>query len=159
MPVYKRRFLKNYPHEFWRCAANPEGYGYPCVFCCEFFKTKYQQMSHMEECAEEHTGEEYDEEYMIDDDLTVGDINRDNEIYESTIKNFIRSNELEALSNQQGEFIERYIKRKLFENGMSLIEDHKVFKIYEFFFEVTEAEKDAAHEKWVERIMEKFDFE
>jgi hypothetical protein len=73
MPVYIRRTLAQFPVEFYRCQANPEGHGFRCPFCEDFFKSKAGRTSRIKHCSVEETCEEFDEEYMLSDDITVGD--------------------------------------------------------------------------------------
>jgi hypothetical protein len=154
MPQYKRRLLKDYPSEFWKCIPNPGGNAYCCFFCNDFFKTKSQRKSHMKECMLEETGEEYDEEYLFEEDVSLADILRESDVCESIIKDFIRSNEMESMSDKTGNEIQAYIMRKMCENGVRKPDITMIFKIYNFFFDVPEAEYEAYRNKWVQEVME-----
>jgi hypothetical protein len=152
MPQYKRNLLENYPREFWRSLLNPEGHVYRCFFCDEFFETKSQSIQHMKVCALEETGEEYDETYLVYEDIRLRDKLNDNEIYDSTIKEFIRSNMLESLTDQTGEAIQAYILEKLIENGMKSPSSWMVYEIYAFFFEASSADRFLFRNKWANEL-------
>jgi len=158
MPLYKRRLPDAYPREYFNYDTNPEGYEFACAFCEVFFKTKSGRLSHMKRCVVNHTGEEYDEECYLNGDLTVADHLRAEEELSTIIRQFIQSNELEPLSDQTGDQIQTYIKAKIqFVNIGRDSVDFKVFKMYEFFFEVTESEKDKAYSDAVDHFMEHYD--
>ncbi len=146
MPQYKRKLLENYPREFWRSLLNPEGHVYRCFFCDEFFETKSQSIQHMKVCALEETGEEYCEDVSLRDKLN------DNEVYDSTIKEFITSNMLESQIDQTGEAIQAFILTKLIENGIKSPSSWMVYEIYAFFFEASSADRTAFRNKWANEL-------
>ena len=156
MPVYIRRTLTQFPIEFYRCGTNPEGYGFRCPFCDDFFKTKAGRSSHMKHCSVEETGEEFDEENMLCDDITVGDCLRGYEIIAKVIRKFIQSNELEGLAEQTSEQIQAYIRNQLIENGYASDSiNNNAFLIYRFFFEVTDEVWETAKRAFAREISEK----
>jgi hypothetical protein len=154
MPEYKRKTLDQFPREFYKCHANPEGNEFRCAFCEEFLKTKACRLSHMKICSFQETGEDYDEENILDNDLTVGDYLHSLEIYNNLIRHFIVSNELESKSNQSSLQIQNYIQTKLTENGyLSDSLKRNSFLIYNFFFEVSEEELENIIETWVDEFI------
>lgn len=138
MPTYTPRTLAEYPTEFYRCPANPEGNEFICVFCMQDFKTSADRKSHMEECAIEVTGEEFDEDYMIEDESSISDILHDHEVVSHTVKALIVSDELRRLAHNTSAYIQEHIKTILINNGICRPPSKQlVFQIYRFFFEVS----------------------
>ena len=143
MPNYITRNLQEYPTEFYRSPANPEGFEFQCMFSCgNFFKTKSACISHMKKCCSDEDME-YGNDVEVFNGLTIYDIHRNQAAKSSTIKNYILTNELESLSNLTPNTIRENIQSKLVENGFDE-EDFYInttrFLIYKFFFEVSDDE-------------------
>jgi hypothetical protein len=159
MPEYIQRTLSQLETEFYKCGMNPEGYMFSCVFCGEFFRTTRLRKDHMMECALEHTDDEYDEDFMLDEDTSVADELYDNNVYLETIKDFIRSNELRDFVSHNGDQIQEYIKRRLKHNGINTPKNRLIFKIYDFFFVVPNSEREVAKKEWTAEILNLMTFD
>jgi hypothetical protein len=157
MPPYLRKTLEDFNRDFFRCAMNPNGYIFQCAFCGDFYKTKAGRLYHMKRC-EENNEDEYDEESMLDERLSVAVYLQNEGVKHNLIKRFIRTNELEALATRTSSQIRAYIKGKLIEGGFEVFTTNEDFLIYKFFFEVSEEEWNAEIENWTNKIMDDFDF-
>jgi hypothetical protein len=142
MPPYLRRTLANYPTEFWRSPANPGGLEFYCCFCLNYYRTSSGVILHMRRCSENPAVE-----YGLDNDEInedeISDFLNTHKIIGLTVQNYIRTNELEPFANRTGTEIQDIIQTKLIQNGYTDQEDvNRVkFIIYEFFFEISIAEK------------------
>ena len=95
MPTYITRNIHEYPTEFFRCPANPEGFEFTCIFCQNFFKTKSACISHMKKCCSDE-GMEYDDDLEVHDGVTINDYHRNDLAKASTIKNYINFRRFES---------------------------------------------------------------
>ena len=150
MPIYIRRTLSEYPKEFYKSNANPEGFEFACYFCGDFYKTKSGFTHHMKQCCDLQ-GIEYDDDTEVSEGLTLYDVTRNHATISATIKNYITNNVLAAETSKTPNQIQSRIKIDLIENGFKsgTIDGENIYQesfiIYKFFFEVTE-------EKWEEFI-------
>ena len=118
MPTYISRNIQDYPTEFYRCPANPEGFEFTCIFCANFYKTKSACISHMKKCCNDE-GMDYDDELEVEGGGTVYDYHRNHAAKSTAIKNFIKNNDLASLSNLASSQIIERIQTRLIENGFN----------------------------------------
>lgn len=141
MPTYITRNIQDYPTEFYRCPANPEGFEFQCMFsCANFFKTNAECISHMKKCCNDE-----DIEYGDDVELKVNDMHRNHVAKSNTIKYYILTNELQSFSHLTPMSIRERIQEKLTENGFvmeTFYMNTTSFSIYKFFVEISEDEKN-----------------
>jgi hypothetical protein len=152
MPIYIKRTLSEYPKEFYKSDANPEGFEFACYFCEAFSKTNSGSMRHMEQCCNTQ-GIEYDDNMEVAEGLTLYVVKRNRAIISTTVKNYITNNKLETETSKTPNQIQSRIQTELIENGFdgeSLYEAS--FNIYKFFFEVTEDE----WKEWIEKCTNDF---
>jgi hypothetical protein len=155
MPTYITRNLQEYPTEFYRCPANPDGFEFTCIFCANFYKTKSACISHMKKCCSDGDME-YDDELEIEGGNTVYDYHRNHAAKSTTIKNYIKNNDLSSLSNLTSNQILEGIKTRLIENGFVSEEFYVYttsFAIYKFFFIAPEEEMSEFRRICNERIL------
>ena len=154
MPTYIKRNIHDYPTEFYRCPANPEGLEFSCLFCANYYKTKSECISHMKKCCIDKNME-YDDELEIECGYTVYDYNRNHTAQSTTIKNYIKNDNLASLSNLTSIQIIEIIQEKLIENGFSS-EDFYLyttsFYIYKFFFNASDEVKSEFRRRITERL-------
>ena len=155
MPVYIQRTIQQFEYVFFACPLNPEGYTFQCVFCSKYFKTDSERKTHLIECAIEETGEDFYESYMLDDETSVSDALNDKHVYIETVKEFIKTNELRGFEFSDANIIKEYIKNKLVSNGFRDKLYNSIFKIYSFFFQVTEEEENEARNDWANYVFQK----
>jgi len=155
MPTYITRTIQEYPTEFYRCPANPEGFEFTCIFCMNFYKTKSACISHMEKCCRDEDTE-YDRELEVEEGVTVYDYQSNHAVKSSTIKHYITTNELVSLSELPSTHIIERIQARLIENGFNGEEFYLYnasFLIYKFFFVASEEEKATFRRMCAERII------
>jgi len=155
MPTYTTRSLQEYPAEFYRCPANPEGYEFACMFCMTFYRTKGDWISHMKTCCADE-GVDYNDELEVEDGVTVYDCLRNHAAKSSTIKTYITTNALASLTDTPSSRIIEIIQMKLTENGFAGEESYlhnTSFLIYKFFFVASEEENSEFRRRCVERIL------
>ena len=154
MPTYITRHLQEYPTEFYKCPANPEGFEFTCAFCANFYKTKSACISHMKKCCNDE-GIEYDDETEIGDGFTLYDYLHNHAASSSTIKKYIRNNELASLSDVPSSQIIERIQVRLIENGFNNDESYLYntsFLIYSFFFVASDEENTIFKNRYFEKI-------
>lgn len=129
-----------------------------CPICGEY-DTKYRSylMKHFKRC------EEYDDHiddvlsYDINQNTTVEDFMEQEVNAINTVKNLIKTNELQAIQNQTPDEIRLYIKNKLLEsiNPYSTV-DFNVINIYDFFFENSEENSNKFNEMFKNHMKQLF---
>lgn len=161
MPAYLRRTPAEFPTEFCRSPANPEGFEFYCCFCLNHYRTRRGLIQHMRRCDDNPDVDQDLEELYIDDNETVGDFLNNHEIISNTVKIYIRTNELESFSDRSGTEIQNIIEAKLRDNGYADHTDlYRVkFLIYQFFFETTDTEKTEFNTLCSDRILASWDNE
>jgi hypothetical protein len=164
MPTYITRNIQDYPTEFYRCPANPEGLEFICFFCSNLYKTKSACISHMKKCCRDEDMEYSDYLEVDDSAATVDDYHRSHIAESTTIKTYITNNELASLTELPSNEIIEKIKIRLLENGFHDNECkfnllNTSFRIYKFFFIVSDEEKSEFLKKSAEEFCKKyFDF-
>jgi len=146
MPTYITRNHQEYPTEFYRCPANPEGFEFNCIFCANFYKTKSACVSHMKKCCS-------DDDLEITGGDTVNDYHRNHTATSTTIKNYINTHNLSSLSDYN-QIIED-IQTKLTENGFNNTDFYLYttsFSIYKFFFIASNEEKLEFRRRCIEQL-------
>jgi hypothetical protein len=154
MPVYITRNQQEYPTEFYRCTANPQGFEFTCIFCANFYKTKSACVSHMKTCCY-NEGIEYNDDLEIGWGGTVYDYHRNHAAKSTTIKNYINTNTLSSLSNLTTNQIIENIQTTLIENGFNDNDSYLYttsFLIYKFFFIVSEEDKSEFCKRCIEQL-------
>ena len=154
MPLYLRRTLADYPTEFWRTPDNPEGFEFYCCFCLNYYyRTSRSIILHMRRCSE-NPAVEYELDDSETNELEINNFLNTHKIIGLTVQNYIRTNELEPFANRTGTEIQDIIQTKLIQNGYNDHEDMNRVKfiIYEFFFEISDAEKTEHNRLLVDSI-------
>lgn len=110
-----------------------------CPFCNEgkySYKTKNALLNHIKKCSEFEGDIDNIEEEEIDDNINIGDFIEQRTTMIKVSKEFIRSNELDAIKNQSFMEIFTYIKNKcgVLDGNTDFGIDWAVGEIYEFFF-------------------------
>jgi len=140
MPTYIIRTISDYPTEFYKSGANPEGFEFACYFCGDYYKTKKERVKHAKQCCYEK-GIDYGDDTEVTEDLTISDMEINHTVFSTLIKYYITNNTLESYANKTHNQITSHIQKNLSEggfNGENLYEAS--FNIYKFFFKVTDEE-------------------
>ena len=155
MPTYRTRSLQEYPVEFYRCPANPEGFEFACIFCATFYRTNSGWISHMKTCCADE-GVEYTDDLEVEDGVTVYDCHRNYAAKSSTVKTYIATNALASVTDTPSSRIIEMIQTKLTENGFAGEESYLYntsFLIYKFFFVASDEENSEFRIRCVERLL------
>lgn len=129
MPTYTNRSLSDVR------------FGFTCPFCSTSYKSTSGVTTHAKQCDD---NPEPDED--LDDVIVWGETSASNMIHwqseiSKLVKELIRSNELAVMQTQTPEQIREFIRQRMKNRTMNEYnEESDIYRIYEFFFGLTETD-------------------
>lgn len=132
-------------------------FGLRCPFCSNNYKSKSGVITHAKHCSENTDPNESLDDLIVWEDNSATDmINWQNEL-SNLAKELIISNELAVLQNQTPEQIRETIRNKMKQRtANNYIEECDIYRIYEFFFGLTETDINNRKEEQCTRVMKMF---
>lgn len=145
MPVYINRNLEEV------------AFGLRCPFCSNNYKSKSGLITHAKHCSENTDPKECLEHIIIWEDYSVSDLIIWQDEITKLAKELIISNEMLLIQGESPEQIRDFIRNKIKNRTCNnYIEEYDIYRIYEFFFGLSETDKNNRKEEQCARIMKMF---
>lgn len=132
-------------------------FGLRCPFCSNKYESRSEVITHAKHCSENtDPGERLDDIIVWKDNSAIDMINWQDEITKLA-KELIVSNELALLQTQTPEQIRETIRNKMKQRTYNnYIEECDIYRIYEFFFGLTETDINNRTEEACNRMKKLF---
>jgi len=129
-----------------------------CPFCSNNYRSKSGLIKHIKHCKENPDPELILDDAFIMDDISASDMIKWQEEVIKLIKELTISNELSLIQTQTPEQIRKNIRERMkTRTDNDYIEEYDIYRIYEFFFELTEADINNRKQEKINRIMQFID--
>ncbi len=140
------------PHYITRIPAEVH-FGLNCPFCSNIFKTKSGILSHAKHCVDNDNLDDDLEDIIVWEDITALDWIECQVEISKFVKELASSNMLATIQTQTPEEIREYIRAITHTrvNG-SYIDEYDIYRIYEYFFGLTEADIECRKKEMCERL-------
>lgn len=114
-------------------------FGLRCPFCSNSFKSKSGVITHAKHCSENSEQEESLDEIIVWEEYSATDMIRWQDEITKLVKELVNSNNLALIQTQAPEQIRENIRTRMkIRTENDYIEECDIYRIYEFFFGLSE---------------------